>query len=533
MFERILSHLLAYPLAKDKGCVFIMLANYRNNEFSTTALRPYQTSDGRYTCMFQGELVNELLLRTKLEQTGIYLQSTRLEELLIELYCFSGDHFVEILCGKFIFIIFDHEEKTLTVARDRYGTSSLYYQLTDDGIVLATEIADFKKNNVQTEELNQDTLCHYFSCGYFPEEETYVKNVKHVPAGCLVKYDDAQGMSIQPFADMLVIEGARERAVEESQIQQVVTNCIQTRIPHGQMAGMFYTGRADELIVATTMKLTGCQFKLFMADFGGEQLADSVLEPHLIRRQINAYDYWESANCITQTMGVPLADPRLPVDYLLAELASKQVDMMIATDGADLLFGADQTLFDWVMMLRNELIFTEQVKRKMLQFEGAAWHALVEPYLIEVSDLGRMPKWQTLQLNTRLKASDTLKTEKITMAYDLKARYPFLDDEILNIASFLTGNEKRSMFMLKQAFKSQISNFGLSPKTNPQKMPLAKWIRTDLYARIKEKFESEVAQEYFDQEVLMNMLTQHRKRLRDFSKQIWAVVIFVMWLEKL
>jgi len=144
-----------------------------------------------------------------------------------------------------------------------------------------------------------------------------------------------------------------------------------------------------------------------------------------------------------------------------------------------------------------------------------------------------MPKWQTLQLNTRLKASDTLKTEKITMAYDLKARYPFLDDEILNIASFLTGNEKRSMFMLKQAFKSQISNFGLSPKTNPQKMPLAKWIRTDLYARIKEKFESEVAQEYFDQEVLMNMLTQHRKRLRDFSKQIWAVVIFVMWLEKL
>jgi len=509
-----------------------MQAKYENNEFSTTTLRPYHTSDGRYTCLFQGELVNQALLCTKLELSGNYLQGTRTEELLIALYRFSGRDFVEILRGKFIFIIFDHEEKELLAARDRYGTKTLYYQLTDDGITFATDISQFT-HHPEMKMLNNDTLYHYFLTGYFCEEKSYLNNVLHVPAGCLVVYQQVCGLRIYPYADLLVIEGARLKSVDENQVFQVVTENIQTRIAPDKMHGIVYTGGTDELILATTVKLAGGKFKLFMADFGGKQVVDHALEPFLVRRRIFPKDYWESAVAATQLLALPLTDPRLPVDNLLIELASKHVDAVISTDGADHLFGADQSLLAWVLSLKGKRVFSKKEKAELLAFGDSTKSNLVESYLNEITDLDLISKQQTIALNTRLRENDTMKTEQLTTPYNLNAKYPFLDDDILSIASFLTTSEKQKMSLLKQTFNPQLVNFGLTLKHEKQKIPLAKWIRTDLHNNMKELFDGEVVQEYFNQEALQSMLKIHRKGFRDFSKQLWALAIFIIWLENL
>jgi len=509
-----------------------MLVYYQNNEFSTTTVRPFHSADGRYTCIFEGGLINERILRARLERTGIYMQSSRVEEVLLALYCFSGDHFVEILRGKFAFIIFDHEKKELVGARDRYGIKLLYYHFAESGIGLASDVAEFQLNKKATTDLNKDTLRHYFSCGYFPEEATYLKNIQHVPAGCLVKYDEADGLRFEPFTDMLVIEGAMEKAVDEQQFQQLIIESIQARISNQQMLGMIYTGGASEQVIMTTVKLAGCDIKLFMAEFNRKNSVDSALEPYLVRRQVSSSDYLESARAATRLIGLPLADPQMPVDYLLAELASKHVDVMLQANGADLLFGADQTFFDWARALGNKSIFSEKGKAELLLFEGATWHDLIADDLSQILDLGRRSIGETLEFNTRLKGSDTLKTEKMLAAYELEARYPFLDDKVLNVATFLTGSEKRLMSLLKQVFSSQISNFGLRTKTNPHKIPLSKWLRTDLYEDIKGLFWGDVAAQFFNQDVLMRMLEHHRLRVRDFSRRIWAVAIFIIWFEE-
>lgn len=510
-----------------------MLAFYQNNEFSTPTLRPFHSTDGRYTCLFEGALVNERLLQTKLERTGVYVQSSRLEEVLLELYRFSGDHFVEILRGKFAFIIFDHEKSELIVARDRYGTKSLYYQVVENGIAFASQIADLKTNQISAADLNKKTLRHYFSCGYFPETETYIKAIHHLPAGCLVKYNAIDGMRVEPFTDMLVIEGAKQTVIEDEQFRQIIIEGIQTRISHQQMHGLIYTGKTIEQIMMTTAKLAGCDIKLFMAEFDSKQAVDATLEPHLIRRLISPADYLESARCATHLTGLPFADPWMPVDFLLTELASKHVDVMLDAAGADLLFGTEQSLFDWLKSFRKPLIFSEKEKAMMLSFEGATWHDLIADDWAEITDLDRVSKWQTIALNMRLRGSDTLKVEKMMAAYELEASYPFIDDRVLNVAKFLTGNEKRFAFLLKQVFNNQISNFGLTTKTRPHQVPLSKWLRTALYEPVKELFEQRVAATYFNQETLLRMLERHRLRLGNFSERIWAVAIFIIWLEEI
>jgi len=220
------------------------------------------------------------------------------------------------------------------------------------------------------------------------------------------------------------------------------------------------------------------------------------------------------------------------VDYLLAELASKHVDVMLMPTGADLLFGIDGNLSSWVRSFGNKLIFSEKEKRSMLLFDGTTWNDFGTNYLAEISGLGWYSKSQTIEFGTRIKGSDVRGAERMMAAYELEVRYPFLDDKILNVAQFLTSSEKRGASLVKKLFNNQISNFGLATKTQRHQVPLAKWIRTDLYEPIKGLFEREVAEEFFNQKALIKILEQHRLGVRNFSRRIWAVAIFIIWLQE-
>jgi len=508
-----------------------MLAYYRNEEFKTTALRPYKSPDERYTCLFEGALCNKLELRQRLEKTGIYFFTDRTEEIILELYRFCGDSFAEELRGKFAVIIFDNEPRQLIVARDRYGVRSLYYKWGGNGISVATEFAYFKPRvGGMLAELNKDLLRHYFSYGYIPEDDTYLKNVQHIPAGCLLKYDDIGGLAVTPFTDMLVIEGSNQQLVDEQLLYDVVTEGIHVRLPTDRTVGVFYTGKAEELVLAATAKQAGFEVKMFSAEFCTKRMF-SEYEDCLIRRSVNADDYWHAAVAATRVMDVPLADPTAPVDYLLSELAGKYVDIILSADGADVMFGVDGKGSVGFKKRDNSLIFTEDEKEQLLKFEGELWNEINDPYLVQISDLDRILRWQTLELNTRLKGSTVLKKERLTAHYDLETSFPFLDDKILNVASFLKNNEKKSMSLFKQVFADQILKFQISKNKSANKIPLATWIRTDLYENIKGIFEQDVAQEFFNVEMLLEMLEQHRKGLRDLSSRIWAVTMFIVWLK--
>jgi len=511
-----------------------MLAYYRNEDLSIAG-RQHRSSNGRYICTFEGSLVNEQELRKKLEKTGIYSSFTRPEELIIELYRFCGDSFAKVLRGKFTTIIFDKEKKQLIAARDRYGVRPLYYTKVVDGIGITSKLENFKPSTGWAlDKLSQDSLRHYFSYGYIPENNTYLKNIHHLPAGCHMKYSNACGLTITPFADMLVIEGSNNQLVDEQLLYDAVTEGVQKRIIADNPAGVFYTGKTEELAIAGITKQACSRIKVFSAEFRKLPTIDKSLESCLIRRQVNAADYWIAALRAIQALGVPIADPAAPIDYLLAELARKYVDIIISADGADILFGAEEKVFERLKKRNiDDLLFTEAEKDELLKFKGKPWNEITDSYLAQILDLDGDSRWQTLELNFRLRGSTILKKERLTAHHGLEARYPFLDDEVLNIVSFLTNNEKKSMFLFKQIFASQLSKLPEPKKKDAHNIPLAKWIRTDLYEYIKSIFEQDIVEDFFNVEEIFSMLEQHRKGTRDLSYQIWSVTMFIVWLRNL
>lgn len=100
---------------------------------------PMTSEDGRYQIAHNGEVYNYRELRPALEARGFQFRSNTDTEVLLNLYRAEGAAMLDKLNGMFAFAIWDNEEKSLFIARDRLGVKPLYYAERPDGLYFASE----------------------------------------------------------------------------------------------------------------------------------------------------------------------------------------------------------------------------------------------------------------------------------------------------------------------------------------------------------------------------------------------------------
>lgn len=63
-------------------------------------------------------------------------------------------------------------------------------------------------------------------------------------------------------------------------------------------------------------------------------------------------------------------------------------------------------------------------------------------------------------------------------------------------------------------------------------VPIRIWLRDEKYYNvIKKAFHSEAANKYFNTDVLMQYLDEHKEGKADNSRKIWTVYMFLVWYE--
>ena len=102
--------------------------------------QPLSNEDGTVWIVFNGEIYNYQELRTFLLSKGHIFKTQTDTEVIVHLYEELGPQCLEKLRGMFAFAIWDENTKTLFLARDRVGIKPLYYCLTDESLVFASEI---------------------------------------------------------------------------------------------------------------------------------------------------------------------------------------------------------------------------------------------------------------------------------------------------------------------------------------------------------------------------------------------------------
>jgi asparagine synthase (glutamine-hydrolysing) len=130
-------------------------------DLSPLGNQPMSSDDGRFWIVYNGEIYNKSSIRKELEAAGLKFNSETDTEVLLKGYIHFGANILKRLKGMFAFVICDIEEKTLFIARDRFGIKPLYYLLSDQRIVFASELKQLTVYNEFSSKVNIQKALDY------------------------------------------------------------------------------------------------------------------------------------------------------------------------------------------------------------------------------------------------------------------------------------------------------------------------------------------------------------------------------------
>jgi asparagine synthase (glutamine-hydrolysing) len=143
---------------------------------------------------------------------------------------------------------------------------------------------------------------------------------------------------------------------------------------------------------------------------------------------------------------------------------------------------------------------------------------------------------QFIDLNLWLPGDILLKADKMSMAHSLELRVPFLDKEVIKVASSLPKLQRVNKVDTKYALRKAASEILPEEWANRPKVgfpvPIRHWFRNeDNYNRIKVRFTSDAANKFFDTNLLMSYLDDHFANKANHARYIWTVFVFLTWYD--
>ena len=542
-------------------------------------------SDGKYTIVFNGEIYNFLELKEELKKKYKFKTKTD-TEVILKGYQEWGTDVLKKLRGMFAIAIWDNKKKELFLARDQWGIKPLYYYKNGNTFMFASEIKALLEHPDFVKEFNGDILSAYLCFNSVPTEESFFKGVFKLKPGHYLLYKKGE-CTIERFFKLEFDETKQD----EEEIVKKIQNAMVDSVEHHKIAdvevGSFLSSGVDSSYVVSLLKPN----KTFTASFEtkyskydeikyAKDLSDKLgidNKSYIITKE----EYLKEFPKIMYYMDEPLADPSAIALYFVAKEASKHVKVVTSGEGADELFcgygdyreEVDHAWYNKIpypirhifgmifshykfqeikginflyrrgQKLENYFIgdgkvYTDQEANKIVKLKNQIkTKDITKPYYEEYKDSSNTVKRQVIDFYFWLINDYLTAVDRNTMIFSLEARTPFLDKEVFKVASTLNLEEKVNKETTKVALRKAAKD--VIPNTNYKKpklgfpVPLREWIREDeLYNEIKEKFNSKIAEKYFDQKYIIKLLDKHKSGKVDCFKKVWTIYTFIIWYEQ-
>lgn len=316
---------------------------------STTAAQPFTDQSGRYTIIFNGEFFNYQEHRKALVDNGYPFRSHSDTEVLLQLYMNEGPACLQKVNGFFALAIYDNQEQTLFVARDRMGVKPLLYYFTEEKFVFASEMKAMMELDIPL-ALDAVSLQTYLHLNYIPSPFTIFKNVKKLEPGnyflirnnipekhCYYSIKDTSAKANSPKD----YESAKQKLVE------LMDKSVQLRLISDVPLGCFLSGGIDSSVIAALAAQHTPHLSTFSIGFKDEPLFDETRYAQLVAKKhqtnhtvfsLSNSDLFEHMNGVLEYIDEPFADSSALAVYILSKETRKQVTVALSGDGADELF---------------------------------------------------------------------------------------------------------------------------------------------------------------------------------------------------
>lgn len=544
--------------------------------------QPIYNEDRSKVLLFNGEIYNFRSIREELVAKGHIFTTKTDSEVLLHGYEEYGEKLLDKLRGMFAFVIWDTKTKELFGARDFFGIKPLYYAVMGDTFMFGSEIKAFLAHPDFKKELNETALENYLTFQYSPTNETFFKNVYKLPAAHCFKYKNGK-LDVKRYWD-ISFNADEKPDMEEwvNRISDTFKNSVEAHKIADVEVGSFLSSGVDSSYVASVANVD----KTFTVGFGEDEKYNEIgwakefsqyIGKENISKVISPEEYWDNIKRIQYHMDEPLADPSCIALYFVCNKASEYVKVVLSGEGADEIFGgynvykeplgshAYKSLPRFIRrgigsvashlpqkrgvnflvrngkdleerFIGNAYMFTPKDRKKLLKIKTNAPDPTVitAPFYDKVKDKDQITKMQYLDLHLWMTGDILLKADKMSMANSLELRVPFLDKKIMELAEQIPWRYRVSTENTKLAMR-QAALRAAPPKTANKKklgfpVPIRVWLKEDkYYGIVKESFTSPAAEKFFNTDLLVKLLDEHREGKYDNSRKIWTVFIFLQW----
>lgn len=489
---------------------------------SDSANQPMQSYNGKYTIVFNGEIYNYKELKNILKQKGETFVTNGDTEVILKMYHHYGEECVKYFNGFFAFAIFDKDNNTLFIARDRIGIKPLFYTVDKDNFIFASEMKALMAFNFD-KKLDYVSLKQYFQFNYIPYPNTIFEQVKKLEPGHTLFIKNDGSLKKNPFYTIPKNKPTKFSSYEDAQTQlkNILEKSVQNRLVSDVPLGSFLSGGIDSSVIATLAAKHKPNLNTFSIGFKDQPYFDETEYANLVAKKIKSThtvfsltnnDLYENLHNILDYIDEPFADSSAIPVYILSKKTREKVTVSLSGDGADELFGGYNKHFaEW--RVQQQSIINKLVKtgaplwkalpksrhsklgnlfRQLDRFatgakmnmgerylrwcafseENYAEELLLTPNNINNQEYTKRKESIISLFNSESNINDILyadmhqvlvndmlvKVDLMSMANSLEVRVPFLDHNVVDFAFSLPANYKVSKEGRKRILKDAFRN---------------------------------------------------------------------------
>lgn len=318
--------------------------------------QPMVSADDRYVIAYNGEIYNHEELRRELSP-HTWRGHSDTEVLLEALRRWGVEAALGRLAGMYAFALWDRHERTLYLARDRFGEKPLYYGLVGGVFLFGSELKALRAHPSWRAEVDRDALTAYLRYNCVPAPHTIYRGIRKLPPGAFLaiasdvsdipmprRYwsciDAAIAAKSRPFS------GNAQDAAD--QLETILLDAIGRQCVADVPLGAFLSGGIDSSLVVALMQAASSRavrtFTVGFREWGYDEAPSAAaVARHLGTDHTELYVSADEAQSIIPSLpefyDEPFADSSQIPTHLVARLARQHVKVSLSGDGGDEIFG--------------------------------------------------------------------------------------------------------------------------------------------------------------------------------------------------
>lgn len=449
-------------------------------DLSTSANQPFYREDLGLTIVFNGEIYNYQELKKDLLSKNYHFLTSSDTEVLLVAYKEYGEKLTEHLRGMFAFFIFNHENRKIFAARDRFGEKPIFFIQTVDTFYFASELGALKKLFPKQLTINQNAVVDLMENMYINLQHTIYQEVEvFQPAQQLViengKLNWDTYYHFPKVADYKPGFESLKSQVKEK-LFQIIESELHADVP---VATFLSSGIDSSVITAISKEIKPDILAITMST--GEAHSDEAADATEFAKKLGIHQEIIQVNPSSlEVLGKllkniqPLADASLIPTHLVTQSIASHTKVMLSGDGGDEVFGSynKPNLFQnygkapipfgnlfmqgasFLLPDIQDKYFNDKNRFKLNGWDGFYSKNNISSLFEQIFSSGKpqkiiqktahrlLPEYANnpeklsfgVDVSTRLPCDFLLKVDAASMSSSIEVRAPFLDHSLVNMS---------------------------------------------------------------------------------------------------